>query len=141
MTIVKPFMAQPPSVKPAYVLLLSVIILGAVSLTVALTLLLLSISTGRSSSSLQHGTMARFLANACAEEGLNQIRTNKTYTGTTNLTYTTGTCSYVVTNTGGNTRNIQAIGVVNNHTQRIVINLSALTPQLTVSSWQEVADF
>ncbi|HNX10943.1 MAG TPA: hypothetical protein PKI61_02280 [bacterium] len=134
-------MAQPAAAKPAYILLLSVIILGAVSLAVALTLLLLSISTGRSSSSLEQGTKARYLANACAEEGLQQIRVLKTYTGTTNLVYADGTCFYTVINTGGNTRQIQAAGTVNNHIQRMIINLNGLTPVLTVVSWQEVASF
>ncbi len=134
-------LARPVPAKPAYVLLISVIILGAVSSVVALTLLLLSISTGLSSSSLEQGTMARYLANACAEEGLQQIRAQKSYTGTVNLSYPTGTCSYTVINTGGNTRQIKASGLVNNHTQRILIDLSGLTPQLTVSNWQEVASF
>jgi hypothetical protein len=134
-------MAQPPAVKPAYILLISVLILGAISLVIASALLLLGISGTKTVISLEQGAKARYLANACAEEALEQIRSSTTYVGVVNLTYSEGTCSYTVTNTGGSTREIRVISTAYSNTQRLLINLSSLSPQLTVSSWKEVADF
>jgi len=80
------------------------------------------------------------MADTCAEEALEQIRESDSFTGTNNVTIDSQSCSYTVTNTGGTTRSITANSTVNNITRRVSITITAISPSIVVSSWQEVAD-
>ena len=124
-----------------YITLLSVLIVGAVGVAIATTLLLQGTNRSRSSFALQQQAQARALADACAEEGLQQLADNNSFTGTAGLTLGAGECSYTVVDTGGSTRRVEATGTVGTIVQKARIEVSALSPQITLSSWQEVADF
>jgi hypothetical protein len=122
-----------------FVTLISVLILGAVGLAVAVSLMLLGVDSSRTSLSLEQSLQARGLADACVETALQQIRTNNAFTGTANLTFGAGTCTYTVTNTGGTTRSITTSGTVDTIVRRVSVSLSAVAP-VTISLWQEVAN-
>ncbi|MCX6793145.1 MAG: hypothetical protein NTY12_03895 [Candidatus Falkowbacteria bacterium] len=123
-----------------YITLISVLVIGAIGTAVVISVIWLGIGSSRSSFADEQSDQAWGLANACAEEALQQIRSSSAYTGTGNLTLGQGTCSYTVTNTGGTTRSVTASGTVGTMIRRSAISITALNPKLVISSWQEVAN-
>ena len=121
--------------------LLAVLILGSVSLAVATSLVFLGIDSTRDSLTLQNSALAKSFANACAEEALQQIRDSTPFSGSGNLTFNNGNCDYIVQNLGGQDRSIQATGSAGTAVRKIAIELDSINPQITLTSWHEVADF
>jgi hypothetical protein len=117
---------------------MTVLIALALGSAIAFSVVLLGIGSTRDSITLDQSYKAKALADACAEEGLQQIRSSSAFSGTGNLNFGQGTCSYTVTNTGGTTRSVTASGVVSNVTRRVSVTISAMTPKLVINTWQEV---
>jgi len=124
-----------------YITLLSVLVLGAVGIAIAISLVLLGVGASRTSFANEQALQARALANACAEEGLEQIRDNTSFSGTNSLSLGQGSCTYTVTNLGGSDRTIESSGTVGQVVRKVEIAIDAINPQINVTSWQEVADF
>ena len=124
-----------------FVSLIAVIIVGAVGLSVAVFLLLNGIDSMRASFAGEQSSQARALADACAEHALGLIREQTSYTGTDGLTLGGGTCTYIVTSQGGQNRTITSTGTVAAMIRKVRIVIDAITPDITIASWQEVADF
>lgn len=122
-----------------FVTLISVLILGAVGAAIVVSLLQLGLASSRTSFAAEQSLQARGLADACGEEALDTIRGNASFTGTTNVTLSSGTCSYTVTNTGGTTRNVATVGTVGTVVRRVAIIVTTVSP-VTLTSWQEVAN-
>lgn len=123
----------------AFITLISVLILGAVGVAIASSLLLLGIGTSRSAFATEQSVQAKALANACTETALNTIRATPAFTGTLPLTLDAGTCSATVTNTGGTTRLVVASGTVDTVVRRVSVVVATVAP-VTLTSWQEVAN-
>lgn len=123
-----------------YVLLISVLVIGAVGIAVSTSLILLGLGASRTSSSLEAAQKAKALANSCAEEGLKEIQNNTSYTGNGTVVDGANSCSFVVTDTGGQTRLVVATATVRSVTRRVNVVVSAVTPRVSVASWQEVAN-
>jgi len=124
-----------------YIILLSALIIGAVALAVTLSVILLSLDAHRTSLAILQSNQAKALANACAESGLEAIRDDDTFTGTSGLTLSTGTCSYTVTNLGGETRNVESTGTTGTVIRKVEVDLDTIYPNINITSWQEVANF
>ena len=124
-----------------YVALVSVLVVSAVGLAVASSLLLLGLSYSKSSLALSQSDIAKSLADACAEDALQHIRDNTAYSGTATLNLNGDSCSSTVTSGIGQIRNINASGSKNGVVRKVKVSISAHTPQIIISSWQEVADF
>lgn len=124
-----------------FVTLVSVLIASAIGISVAVSLLLLGLGYSRTSLALIHSNQAKALANACVEEGLQQIRTSSAFVGTSSLILDTGACTYVVTNQGGNNRTITGQGTVGAVTRKTKATINTLSPKIIVNYWQELADF
>jgi len=122
-----------------YIALLAVLIVGAASTAIALTLLLTGVDAQRSGLVQQQTAQARQLANACAEEALQVVHDNTAYTGTANLTLSTGSCSYTVTNTGTSTRTISTSATLNNIVRRVTVYVTIGASNISITSWQEVS--
>ena len=122
-----------------YVALMTVIVLGMVATVIATSLVLLGLGHSRSALSENQSTQAKSAADACAEEALRQIRVTPAYTGinVAGPTLVGSTCTYTVTNTGGNNRQITTTGIAGNNTRKVSISITALTPNIVFSSWQE----
>jgi len=99
-----------------YIFLLSVLVVGTISLAVTASVLLLSTSAARTGLSLKHSSEALALAQACAEHALLQLRSDSSY--------------------GGNELLDQG-----NTARRMEILVSRLLPSVTITSWQEVSLF
>jgi Tfp pilus assembly protein PilX len=124
-----------------YIVLITVLIIGAVGTAIAVAVLWLGLGDSRSSFALQQSSQAKSLANACSEEALQQIRDSTPFTGTDNLTLGQGTCSYTVTSQGGQDRTITSTGTVGTIVRKVKIIIDTINPSINVTSWQEVADF
>lgn len=124
-----------------YVALITVLIVGAVGLSIAVSMLLLSIGSSKTSYSVELSAQSRTIADSCASESLERIRKNPDFIGTKNLNTDYGNCSYLVIDNGGGNRTIQIVSVANNVVKKILIILDAVEPQPNMVSYQEIADF
>ncbi|MDP2789797.1 MAG: hypothetical protein Q8O51_01580 [bacterium] len=122
-----------------FVTLISVLILGAVGVAVVISLIQLGLGSSRTSFATEQSVQARGLADACGEAALSTIRLTPAFTGTTPLTFGSGTCSFTVTNTGGTTRSVTALGTVGTIVRHVTIVVATVSP-VTLTSWQEVAN-
>lgn len=123
-----------------YTLLLSILVVGAVALAITLSVIMLGLGVSRTSLVVQQLYQARGLAQACVEEGLQQIRDATPYTGSGNLSLGQGSCTYTVTSQGGQNRTVTASGTVGTVVRRITVVVGGITPQITITSWQDVAN-
>lgn len=121
-----------------YITLISVLVVGAVGIAISVSLLLLGLGASRTSFAYQQSNQAKALANACAEEGLEQIRLLTSYTGSGNLSFGSDSCIYTVTSQGGQNRTINTIGTVGSTIRRVSVIINAINPAIIVTSWQEV---
>lgn len=121
-----------------YVTLMSVLVLGAVSAAIAITLILIGLSASRGSFTRLQSARAKAMVDGCAEEALQQIRSATAFTGTGSLVFGSSTCVYGVTNTGGQTRHITATSTTGTVIRKLDIVVSAINPRITISGWQEV---
>jgi hypothetical protein len=122
-----------------YIALMAVLIVGAASLAIGLALLTMGADSQRSTLVTQQSAQARSLATACAEEALQEIHDDTTFTGTGNLNLGQGTCSYTVTNTGGSNRTITSSGVVGEVTRKLEIYATIGVSSISIISWQEIS--
>ncbi len=120
-----------------YVALLAVLITGAIASAIALALLITGIDSQRGSLVTMRSVQARNLATACAEEALQQLWDDSSYTGTGNLSLGQGSCSYTVTNAGGTSRLIATSGTVSAVTRKLQVN-ATIGSTITITSWQDV---
>lgn len=124
-----------------FITLISVLVVGAVGVAIAFSLLLLGVGNARTSFAIEQSNQAKALANACAEEALQQIRDSTPFTGSGNLTLGQGTCNYTVTSQGGQNRTITSSGTVGTIIRKVKIIIDKINPAIQVVSWQEVSDF
>lgn len=124
-----------------YITLISVLVVSTISVAITVSLVLLGVGSSRSSFALEQVNQAKALANLCAEEALQEINDSTPYTGTDNLTIGQGTCTYTVTNTGGQNRTITASGTVDTIIRKVSISIDAINPNINITSWQEVVSF
>jgi len=121
-----------------YITLMSVLIVGAAGTAIAISLILLGLSSSRTSFAVEQSNQAKGLANACAEEALQQIRDSTPFTGSGNLSLGEGACDYTVTSQGGQNRTITASGEVGTIVRKVEVIVNAIQPAIELSSWREV---
>ena len=124
-----------------YIALITVLVVGAVGIAITLSVILLGLGSSRTSFALEQSNQAKALANACTEEALQQIHDSTPFTGTGNLILGQGTCTYTVTNDGGQNRTIIASGTVGTTIRKVKVIINNISPTIQIASWQEVADF
>ena len=123
-----------------YILLISVLILGAIGIAVASSLLLLGLGSSRSSFAFEQSNQAKLLANACAEEGLQQIRNVTSFTGVGNFSLGQGSCAYLVTSQGGENRIVEASSTVDTIVRKTKVTVNDINPAIVVVSWVDVVN-
>lgn len=142
MSTQKYFMIVPPfGDQKGYIALITVLVVGAIGTAVAAAIILFGLATSRTSFARVQSNQAMALANACAEEALQQIRDSSPFTGSGNLTLGQGTCAYAVTNLGGQNRSITSSGAVGTVVRKVGILIDKVRPSISITSWQEVGDF
>lgn len=125
-----------------FIVLTATLAVSAIGATIAVSLLLLGVASSRSSFVLEQSNQAKALANACAENALNQLRLDENYAGNETIVLGAGECFIAEPGGSGDSdRTIQATGTVGLVVRRVEVNVSSLFPTATLNSWQEVAGF
>ena len=127
--------------KRGYVTLMSVLVLGAVGVTIITSVLLLSVDSSRTSNVLSEIRESQTILESCVEEALERIRRNASVTGYGSLAFVDGSCGYEILNTGGSNRTIQASSTRGNLIHRLVVMIDQVNPRINVASWQRVDSF
>ncbi|HEU4965939.1 MAG TPA: hypothetical protein VFT53_00470 [Candidatus Saccharimonadales bacterium] len=130
-----------PSPQAGYVALLSVLVLGAISLAASLILLISSADTQRAAAVADHAVQARSMADTCTDEALQQIHDNPDFTGTQNYLLGPYGCTFTVTSAGSNNYSIASSASISNVTRKVLAYASIQSSQIGITSWQEVSDF
>lgn len=123
-----------------FITLVSVLLLSALGVAITTSLILLGLGSSRTTFALEQSNQAIALANACAEEALQQINSSTPFSGSGSLLLGQGSCSYTVTKLTGQNRTITVSGSVGTIIRKISISLDKINPDINITSWQEVAD-
>ncbi|MBI4947970.1 hypothetical protein HY844_00190 [Candidatus Berkelbacteria bacterium] len=121
----------------AYITLISILIIGAVSLAITLSVLTFGIVSGQNTATSNSMFIAKGLADSCAEEALIQINLSPQYVGTETLTTGPNSCTYTVTDTGETAKLITSISTVGTIKRKVTVQVSAIIPNIIISSWVE----
>ncbi|MEI7604088.1 MAG: hypothetical protein WCJ19_03650 [bacterium] len=122
-----------------YIAIVSVLLLGIVTILIAISVVLMSIDNAMTVSALNDSNRARDLSRACAEVAMNNLRSSLSYAGNETITIDSNACHILsVLGTGNTSRTIQTDSTVGKSTQRMRIIISQVTPATVISSWQEV---
>jgi hypothetical protein len=135
------FFLEQSRFRRGYIALISVLLIAAIGSAVMISVIASGVLATKTDFALQQSGSARILASSCAEEALQKILETSTTTGNGNLTIASGTCSYIITSTGGQNVTISATGILGTISSKIKVILATTTPGITLSSWEEVADF
>lgn len=135
---VKPHQYKVKRQKSGYVALMSTLFLGAIALSVTSSLLLFGIESTKATIVTEISKTSRSMADACAEEALQQIRSNTAFSGTNTLTISGNSCSYTVTVGSGAVRTITTSSTIGTVIRKTQLSTDQLFPKINVSSWQEI---
>ncbi len=124
-----------------FIALMGVVLVSSVTALMVVGVLIQGVEQSKSTFAIEQSYLARQYAHACAEEALEQLKSAPGFTGVSTLRFAKGTCSSIVINTGGSTRTIDSTGNAATIVARVKVLVSALSPQISVSSWQEVSAF
>lgn len=128
--------------KNAFISLISVLVISIAGTAIALTLLWLSTGSTKSRIAITGSSQAGELANLCAEVALNNLKRNINYSGNETISVTEGSCQILsVLGSGNNNRTIQTSGTVGTYIRKVEVQIQEVSPQIQLTSWQEVADF
>ncbi|MDI6820871.1 MAG: hypothetical protein QMD65_01695 [Patescibacteria group bacterium] len=126
--------------KKGFIAILAVLIIGAIGITITISVLLLGLGFTQSSFIIEQSGGARALANACVDQALQQIRNFPLSFSGRSLTINSGTCNYVIIDNGGQNRTINAKATLGGVTRKAKIVINKINPYINIASWQEVAD-
>ena len=132
---------KPKNNQEGYAALMSILIIGAVGVLVATTMLMVSVSSVQVSMSIKNSDQARYMSDTCAEAALMEIRNSTDFSGIKSQTFPEGECSYDIIKGSGETRTIQVTGKSEENIRKTKIQIDKINPKINVTSWQEVADF
>lgn len=140
--------------KSGFIALISILVITAVSIIIGTTVTLKAISHANISASEIYSAQAWASANGCVETAIAAL----SYNGTSTWDMSTGYPSQhpagqtlniggvpcflaAITSTGADYRLIKASSTVQSYVRKLQVVVATNTPQIVVSSWQEVGDF
>lgn len=128
--------------REGYILLISILIIGAICSAIISSLLLLGINSSSVGISISQSGQALNLAQGCADYALLRLRSSLSFEGNEVLTYANGTCEILTIGGIDNTNRILCTeGQAGDSVRRLEIVVSQVLPQTKISSWQETAAF
>lgn len=128
--------------RKGFILLISILIIGAIASAILSSLLLLGMSANQVSLSVQQSEKALATAQACAEYALLKLRQSPAYDGNEFLSFGDDQCEVLtVGGIGNNNRAVCTEGTSGEAIRRLEIAINQVLPQTTLYSWQEVGIF
>ncbi|MBI5306180.1 hypothetical protein HZB04_01140 [Candidatus Wolfebacteria bacterium] len=125
-----------------FVALISILIVNALILVIAISLSLRSIGSSRMSFAEREASRALSLANLCAEQALIKLESVLNYSGNEIITIGADSCNiFPIGGSGNYSRTITTQSVVTNYTRKIKVVVSQVSPIMQITSWDQVADF
>lgn len=125
-----------------YIALVTILIISAVVLLIAVSANLLSISESDMGLEKNQASETYYLATACAEQALIGLKDSLDYPGNENLTIGDGSCYiYPPEGIGNENRVVKTSGTIYGLTRKIRIAISQVNPDMIIASWQEVSVF
>jgi len=125
-----------------YILLLSLLVVGAIGISISIGILLVGVGSSQNGIVIEQGLQARMLSHTCAEYALDELRKDDSYSGNETLSFTEGDCEVrPVLGTGNTNRTVQTIGTTGQANGRVEVEISVVSPEVTISSWKEVGSF
>lgn len=130
------------SSRQGYILLITILIIGAIASAILSSLLLLGISANHVSLSVLQANQSLSIAQGCAEYGLLKLRQSPAYAGNEFVTVGANACEILpIGGIGNNNRVLCVEGKVGDAVRRLEIAVSQVLPQTKIFSWQEVSVF
>jgi len=125
-----------------FIALTSMLIIGALVLTISIGVLLRSINEMKMSLGEQEAHRALALVNLCGELALMKIESVFNYSGNESIIIGEESCDVLQIEGSGNTdRTIKVQSTVSGYTKKVKIEISQISPAMYISSWEEVQDF
>ncbi len=130
------------STQSGYILLITILVIGAIASAILSSLMILGISANQVSFAVLQANQSLANAQACAEYGLMKLRQSPSYAGSEFITIGTDQCEILsVGGIGNNNRVLCAEGKVGDSVRRLEVVINQVLPQTKIYSWQEVAVF
>ena len=133
--------------KSGYVAMMSVLVISAVGVIISISLLIVGMSSGRTSLDLGQGYGSRYYAHACADFALGKIRLYASYSGDEVIDFEDGYCEVLPVNESSGTYEIMVKGVVGRTLSKMeVVTVRTEDEEtgevtMTINSKREVEDF
>lgn len=121
-----------------FIALVTLLIIFSIALLIGLGIFLLSIGEMKMGFKKTQSSQAYYLANLCAEQALMKLKENINYPGDETIEIEGGNCQILPIE---GIWIIKVIGFFQNQVKKIKIAVNQVNPEMTISSWQEVADF
>lgn len=125
-----------------YIILLSVLVIGAVIGSLAIFNLSFGLTSREIAQLIQDTTQARALAETCIESGLLQIKTSDPLTLSDTRTFEYGTCSYTIESLSASTSTLTASSQLNAITRQFLVTvgkeITGSTTSILSVDWQEI---
>ncbi|MFQ6083748.1 MAG: hypothetical protein ACE5WD_10350 [Candidatus Aminicenantia bacterium] len=125
-----------------YIALISILIISALLVIIASSANLISISESDMGLQENQSWESFYLATACVENALMELKKDLDYGGNEVLTFEDETCTILpLEGTGNENRIIKVLSSAYNQVRKIKIEIDKVYPEMEIRSWQEVADF
>jgi len=123
-----------------YMAMIAVLIIGAASLAIGTGMLLIGVDNQKMTFVTQDAVRARNVAVSCVEEALQRIHEFPNFVATdVSVSINAYNCSYTITSTGANTRQIDASSTVGGVVRKVRAYVTIGTSSISITSWQEVS--
>ena len=128
---------------PGYIFLVSVLVIGAIAISTAVTLVLLGLAASQSGFSISQSAQAYENARSCIEMALRSLRADVSYGGNETVALSGGiTCRLEpIGGSGNDNRTICAEGTTAGLTRRLQVRVAHIYPSVQIADWEEIADF
>ena len=124
-----------------FAVLISVLIVGAFGIAIAMYLVLSGFYSYQDSFVLEQSKQAASLADACVESALNHIQLCSSTLGMGSVQMGSEACNYEIISTGEQSRIIQSTAQVGPEYRKVKVSVNQIDPIVTVDLWQEVPAF
>jgi hypothetical protein len=135
-------LARPPSSRPGYAFLVTVLVIGVMATATATSLMLLGWAAEQNGFLIERSAQAEQYAKGCLERTFRRLRLEPSYAGGETVAFPKGSCViHPVTGDGANDRRVCVEGKSGSTTRRFEVAIDEVFPRIKTSSFAEVVGF